>query len=155
MRAPESLSVTSPAFEDGSTIPVVYTCDGAETSPPLEWKGGPDATEYAVTAIDPDAPGGDFAHWAVWKIPSSAAGVGEGELPEGAIEGTNDFGETGYSGPCPPEGDDAHNYVFTVYALESGVTGELEPADGAGDLLEAISCCTTAKGTLTGTYRRP
>jgi Raf kinase inhibitor-like YbhB/YbcL family protein len=153
-RVPASgtLTVTSPAFEDGESIPTVYTCAGAETSPPLDWKGSDGAHELALTMTDPDA---SFTHWVAWGLPGSVTGVEQGRLPAGATEGTNDFGDASYGGPCPPEGDDPHHYVFTIYALDSDATAGLDSDAGIDELLGEIACCTIAKGSLTGLFARP
>ncbi|MGH2748982.1 MAG: YbhB/YbcL family Raf kinase inhibitor-like protein [Actinomycetota bacterium] len=150
--APESIDLSSPAFEDGGTIPVELTCDGADVSPSLAWSGGPDATTYAITVVDPDADG--FVHWVAYGIPGSVASLQQGELPDEAIQGTNDFDEAGYGGPCPPEGDEPHEYVLTIYAL--GTAPEDPPAAGndLAAVLDAISCCVAATGELVGTFGR-
>jgi hypothetical protein len=108
--------------------------------------------------IDPDAPGGDFVHWVVFGVDAGitsfdAAGPGH-DLPVG-VAGTNDFGDVGYGGPCPPGDDDPHRYVVTVYALEGHPTADLDDGATARDLIEAIECCVAATGTLTATYDRP
>jgi Raf kinase inhibitor-like YbhB/YbcL family protein len=149
----EQLTVDGP-FEDGDPIPAKFTCDGDEVSPALEWTVVPEVREYALIMSDPDAPGGTFVHWVVWGLPAGGR-LEEGELPADALEGTNDTGEMGYAGPCPPEGDDPHRYELTVYGLGSPATSELEPGAAATELLEAIECCIEASGTLTGTYARP
>jgi Raf kinase inhibitor-like YbhB/YbcL family protein len=152
--APNSIRLESTAFVTGSAIPQTHTCDGDDLSPPLAWTGGPRAEEYALTVIDRDAPGGEFVHWVVFKIPGAATAFGEGGLPAGAIEGTNQFGETDYGGPCPPSGDAPHRYVFTVYALGPRATEGLSAGAGFGDFSDAIGCCILATGSLTGTYSR-
>jgi phosphatidylethanolamine-binding protein (PEBP) family uncharacterized protein len=80
--------------------------------------------------------------------------AGEGQAPSGSLEGTNDSGSLGYAAPCPPPGDAAHHYVFSVYALSRPVTGGLPRGATAGRVLAAASCCVQAAGTITGTYRR-
>lgn len=149
--APQSIDLSSPAFEDGGTIPTELTCDGADVSPPLAWSGGPDANSYAITMVDPDA--GDFAHWVAFEIPGSTTSLEQGELPDEAIEAANDFDATGYGGPCPPEGDDPHEYVLTIYALGSP-EGPPPQGDDLESLLNAISCCVEATGELVGKFGR-
>jgi Raf kinase inhibitor-like YbhB/YbcL family protein len=139
-------------FDDGGAIPEKYTCDGDDVSPALEWELVPEVREYALVMTDPDAPGGTFVHWVVWGL--RGGGLPEGELPADAEQGTNSFGNGGYGGPCPPEGDDAHRYEFTVYALRGNPTTDLSSESEAADLLDAINCCIEASGTLTGTYAR-
>jgi Raf kinase inhibitor-like YbhB/YbcL family protein len=112
--------VKSSAFSEGDTVPVQFTCDGDNVSPPLSWSGVPEgATELRVSVTDPDAPSGTFTHWLVTGIDPSSTDVGQGMVPAGGTEQTNSFGETGYGGPCPPRGKGPHRYVFTVQALDA------------------------------------
>ncbi|MDQ2696040.1 MAG: YbhB/YbcL family Raf kinase inhibitor-like protein, partial [Pseudomonadota bacterium] len=107
-----SLILTSPAFAAGGPIPSLYTCDGRDISPPLEWSGLPQGTQsLALIVDDPDAPDPAapktvWVHWVLYNIPPTAAGLAEGiaTLPAGAREGRNDWRRTGYGGPCPPIG---------------------------------------------------
>lgn len=144
------LSVTSTAFADGEPIPVEYTCDGDETSPPLAFTGVPVGTaELAVVVRDPDADG--FVHWVIAGIPADADGLDEGAPPSGAVEADNGFDEPGWAGPCPPEGN--HTYEFTVYALgePSGLEDGAGAEDGAATVEDADA---TAVATLRGTFER-
>jgi Raf kinase inhibitor-like YbhB/YbcL family protein len=121
----------SPSFDAGAMVPESYIfkghgCQGKNMSPALEWEGAPEGTRsFAVTVFDPDAPSdGGWRHWTVVNIPAEVTSLEENaslrhQLPEGALEVENDFGDTGYGGPCPPRGDKAHRYVFTVYALKT------------------------------------
>jgi hypothetical protein len=144
------LVVTSAAFT-GEPIPVQYTCDGDETTPPLTVDGIPaDTAELAVVVRDPDADG--FVHWVVAGLPADTAELAEGgPLPDGAVEADNGFGEPGWAGPCPPEGD--HTYELTVYALgePSGLSDGADADDGA-ETVEGTS--VLAMATLRGTYER-
>src|SRR5262245_58506776 len=114
--------ISSPAFMDGGRIPKKYTCDGENLAPPLEWSGAPDGSKsVAIICEDPDAPSGTFTHWVVYDIP-----VGKHRLWEGSSlghAGVNDFGNTGFGGPCPPKKDHAHHYRFRVYALDTESLG--------------------------------
>jgi Raf kinase inhibitor-like YbhB/YbcL family protein len=104
-----TITLRSPAFADGDTIPGVYTCDGDDVSPPLGWSGVPaDAAELAIVVEDPDAPAGTFVHWVLWRLDPGQAGLGQGQVPAGVPEGRNDFGRVGWGGPCPPRGSDPH-----------------------------------------------
>src|SRR5436190_17321686 len=96
--------VKSPAFKEGQPIPVKYTADGEEVSPPLTWSGVPHGTRSLVLLCeDPDAPRGTWSHWVVYGLPAETRELGEGAskgvLPGGAAQGTNDFGKPGYGGP--------------------------------------------------------
>jgi Raf kinase inhibitor-like YbhB/YbcL family protein len=144
-----TFQLTSTAFAEGGPIPRQHTCDGANTSVPLTWSGLPaGATELALVVDDPDARG--FVHWVVVGIRADAPGVGGGSLPSGAREGRNDFGRTGYGGPCPPSG--THRYVFTAYALSAAPSVSAAPS--AADVRLAVARVTLAEAQLTGTYRR-
>ena len=91
-------------------IPSKYTCDGQDISPPLDWGEPPQQTQaFALIMDDPDAPGGIFTHWILFNLPADIHRLGEDihaqeQLQNGALQGKNDFGRTGYSGPCPPRG---------------------------------------------------
>lgn len=147
---PDSLSVTSAAFTDGDVIPAEHTCDGADSSPPLAWSGAPDGTAaYAVVVDDPDARG--FIHWMVADLPAEQTSLDEGASGRSAgTEGRNDFGRTGYGGPCPPSG--SHRYIVTVHALSEPLG--LGTGFSADELRAAMRDRVLASGRLGGTYRR-
>jgi Raf kinase inhibitor-like YbhB/YbcL family protein len=145
-----SLEVTSPAFQNGDKIPVEFTCDGDDTSPPLNWSNVPNAREYVLTVLDPDAD--DYVHWIVAGIPSDVTSLERGMPPNDAVEGVNSTDESGYTGPCPPEGDDVHSYEFTVYALDE--SSSLEPNVTIDEVYSAIDGSVVARGTLTGSFGR-
>ena len=112
--------ITSPAFADGADIPVRHTCDGENLSPLLTWFDAPEGMRSFVLVMDdPDAPRGTFTHWVLYDIPADTTQLAE-NVPDGTIgiSGRNSFGRTGYGGPCPPPGDDAHRYRFTLHALD-------------------------------------
>jgi Raf kinase inhibitor-like YbhB/YbcL family protein len=145
-----SLTVSSPAFAAGGTIPRRHTCDGPDLSPPLSWTPGPAGTAaYALVVDDPDARG--FVHWVAFDIPATTTAIPEGASGSGAFgEGRNDFGRVGWGGPCPPSG--THHYVFTVFALDRRL--DLTRGTTASELRRAMAGHVLAQGTLTGTYRR-
>jgi Raf kinase inhibitor-like YbhB/YbcL family protein len=145
------LSLTSDAFESGQPIPARHTCEGADVSPALSWSAPPDLTRsLALVCDDPDAPSGTFTHWLAWGIDPAAGGLTEGE--PAPVEGRNDFGSTGYRGPCPPRGHGPHRYFFRLHALDT----ELGLATGAGrdELERAVDGHTLASAEVTGTYER-
>jgi Raf kinase inhibitor-like YbhB/YbcL family protein len=158
--ATDALTITSPAFEDGATIPVEHTRDGEDVSPPLRISGVPDGIDsLALVADDPDAPDGPFVHWLLWDLSQSTTEIPEGirqvrrvESLGGAKQGTNDFGELGYLGPAPPEGDGPHTYRFTLYAVES----ELNAQAGTGrtTLDRQLEGKVLTSARLTGEYER-
>ena len=128
-----AFQVSSNSFKDGDYLPkdhilsadFGFGCAGGNTSPHLKWSGAPAGTKsFAVTCFDPDAPtGSGFWHWLVVNIPANVtelslgAGSKGGTLPAGALQTRTDFGAPGYGGPCPPEGDHPHRYLFTVFAV--------------------------------------
>ncbi|MEM3736837.1 MAG: YbhB/YbcL family Raf kinase inhibitor-like protein [Candidatus Bathyarchaeia archaeon] len=151
-----TMVITSRAFKNNESIPSQYTCDGKDVSPPLCWSGAPQGTKtYALIVDDPDAPGGTFTHWVIFNIPSSESGLQEnvpktGKLPNGAIQGKNDFGRNGYGGPCPPSG--THRYQFHLYALDTQLN--LPPGATKQDLQRAMRGHILAKAELIGLYSR-
>jgi Raf kinase inhibitor-like YbhB/YbcL family protein len=144
-------ALESSAFENAQAIPSRHSCEGEDVSPPLRWSNAPEGTRsLALILDDPDAPGGVFTHWTVWGLDPAAEGLGEGESTPG--EGDNDFGTSGYRGPCPPPGHGRHRYVFRLYALDA----EPELAAGAAkaELEQAIAGHVLTTAELVGIYER-
>ena len=111
------MNISSQAFGHKEKIPQKYTCDGANGSPPLMFSGTPSGAQSMVLIVDdPDAPSGTFTHWILYNIPSTTTSIPEGGVPQGALQGVNDFGHTRYGGPCPPSGE--HRYIFHLYAID-------------------------------------
>jgi hypothetical protein len=116
------MKISSSAFPEGETIPVKYTCDGKGISIPLQWQAVPaGAKSLALIMDDPDAPMGTWVHWVMYNLPAETGELAEGQpadevLPNGAIQGQNTSGKTGYANPCPP--DRQHRYFFKLYALD-------------------------------------
>jgi len=152
-----AISLSSTAFKEGDRIPVKYTCDGQDVSPLLEWGQPPPGTRaFALIVDDPDAPGGVFTHWVIFNIPSDSRQLPEAipaqaQLPDGALQGKNDFGRIGYGGPCPPPGR-PHRYQFTLYALDQPL--DLKAGVSKKQLLSAMQGHILAQGQLSGTYQR-
>jgi len=150
------IKVTSSAFEDGGLIPPKYTCDGADISPPLRWDAVPEGTgSIALISDDPDAPMGTWVHWVLFNLPAETRELAENipadrTLPNGAKQGTSDFGRVGYGGPCPPSG--THRYFFKIYALDT----QLDLAAGAKkpELLKVMEGHILGQGQLIGKYKR-
>lgn len=150
----KDFAMTSTAFLDGSAMPVLYTCDGKDISPPLAWSNPPPKTQsYALIVSDPDASTGTFYHWVLYNIPASTRELPENvkNLPAGTLVGKNDFGKTRYNGPCPPKGS-MHHYHFTLYALDSKMP--LAAGADAKTVLDAIKSYTLKDIKLTGVYNR-
>ena len=126
------------AFADGGAIPSVFTCEGDNISPALAWGGEPDGTQsFAVIMDDPDAPAGTWNHWLLWDIPARIHSVPEHYRATRPVRsGTNDFGKTGYGGPCPPKRGGPHRYFFRLYALDTPALGV--PAGARRKALERI-----------------
>ena len=144
------MKITSPAFQEGGNIPSKFSCDGANTSPPLQIADIPSEAKSLVLIVDdPDAPSGLFTHWPVWNISTQTSTIAEGSTPKG-VQGTNDFGKSGYGGPCPPSG--THRYYFKIFALDR----ELDLPFGAkrGQLDAAMKGHVIAQGELMGRYSR-
>ena len=139
------ITVSSPAFQSGGTIPTQFTCKGANQNPPLQFHGVPKEAKSLVLIVDdPDAPGGLFTHWIVWNIEPGSAQLGENSVPTGAAQGTNDFGKLGYGGPCPPSG--THRYYFRLLALDQKL--DLKPGVKRAALDRALSSHILARGEM-------
>lgn len=155
-RAIMALTLTSPAFAENEFVPIQYTCDGDNISPPLTWSDVPDGTvEMVLIFEDPDGPGGTGrtqVYWVLFGLDPAGGGLEEGKVPAGAVGGKNDYGRTDWAGPCPPFGK-AHRYIFTLLAL-SEPSGLAEGASPRKDLPYALSGKVLAKAELTGLYRR-
>ena len=144
------IKVTSSAFQEGGNIPSKFTCDVSDTSPPLQIAGVPSGAKSLVLIVDdPDAPGGLFTHWLAWNIPPQTGSIAEGSAPKG-VQGANDFGKSGYRGPCPPPG--THRYSFKIFALDR----ELELRSGAkrSQVDAAMKGHVIAQGELVGRYTK-
>jgi len=120
------MSLSSPAFTPGGEIPALFTCEGRDLSPALDWTGVPEAAKSLVLIVDdpdapdPAAPRTTWVHWVLYNLPPTARGLPQGvapaALPAGTKQGTNDWRRTGYGGPCPPIG--RHRYFHKLYALD-------------------------------------
>lgn len=155
-----SLNIASSAFAADGAIPTVYTCEGKDISPPLSWSGAPAGTRsFALIVDDPDAPDPaapqtTWVHWVLYGIDAAATGLPEGvktsQLPAGTREGRNDWGRTGYGGPCPPIG--RHRYFVKLYALDTELPDLKRPDKAA--LEKAMKGHILAQAQLVGTYQK-
>lgn len=163
------LVLTSDSFRDGDYLADEHAlseaygfgCTGGNLSPQLSWTGAPaGAKSFALTCFDPDAPtGSGFWHWVAVNIPAGAssldlgAGSAGGSMPAGALQTRTDFGAPGYGGPCPPEGDHPHRYLFTLHAV--GVESLPVEADTSAAVVGfMLHFNTLAKASLMGLYKR-
>jgi len=151
------LELKSSAFKQSQPIPKKYTCDGSDVSVPLNWNDPPQGTKsFALIVDDPDAPAGTWVHWVLYDVPGDTRELPEtkstdDKLLNGARQGKNDFGKTGYGGPCPPPGR-AHRYFFKLYALDRALG--LQPSATKQQLLAAMKGHTLGEAELIGTYKR-
>jgi Raf kinase inhibitor-like YbhB/YbcL family protein len=154
------LNIMSPSFAQNSEIHARHSCDGNDTSPALAWTGVPTGTKsLALIVDDPDAPDPDapkmtWVHWVLYNLSPGTTGLGEdiadNDLPEGTLQGVNDWQRTGYGGPCPPIGK--HRYFFKLYALDT-VLPDLKHPDKAA-LEKAMRGHVIAQAELIGLYQR-
>jgi Raf kinase inhibitor-like YbhB/YbcL family protein len=137
-------------------IPDEHTCEGIDVSPRIEIQGL-NATSMAIIVDDPDAPSGTFTHWLIWNIPPTDViprAIAKNAIikePFSAFQGTNDFGEIGYAGPCPPSGK-PHRYFFRVFGLNRMLN--LKAGASVKDLQKAMQGHMLQKGEAVATYGR-
>jgi Raf kinase inhibitor-like YbhB/YbcL family protein len=154
------MNLESQNFEHQGAIPKKHTCDGADVSPALAWSDVPEGTKsFALIVDDPDAPDPanprmTWVHWVLYNIPETAKSLPEGvmqsDLPEGTLQGLNDWKKTGYGGPCPPIG--RHRYFHKLYALDVVLPDLGQPTKAK---LEAgMEGHVLAKTELVGLYQR-
>ncbi|ARE38847.1 Phospholipid-binding protein [Rhodovulum sp. P5] len=137
------MTLTSPDIAPDSAIGADFVfdgfgCTGPNLSPALEWSGAPEGTgSYILTVYDPDAPtGSGFWHWSLFNLSADTTSLPQGagktaDLPDGAVQARNDYSQNAYGGPCPPEGDAPHRYIFTIYAMPQDKLPIGETASGA------------------------
>jgi len=154
------MQLESTVFSHQGEIPVRFTCDGGDVSPPLNWAELPSGTKsLALIVDDPDAPDPKapkmtWVHWVLYNLPADAKGLPEavkaGNLPAGTRQGLNDWKRTGYGGPCPPIGQ--HRYFHKLYALDVVLPDLGEPSKTK--LEQAMQGHILAKTELVGMYQR-
>lgn len=150
------MELISQTFAPGGEIPTRHTCEGEDLAPPLQWQGVPDGAVSLVLIVDdpdapdPAAPKMTWVHWVLYDMPPQATGLPEGgrPLPSGTQEGLNDWGRSGYGGPCPPVG--RHRYFFKLYALDKVLPALARPTKTAVE--QAMRGHVLAQAELVGTY---
>jgi Raf kinase inhibitor-like YbhB/YbcL family protein len=150
------ITLTSPAFGTGQTIPVKFTCDGEDISPELNWTGVPAETKSLVLIIDdPDAFPSTFTHWVVYNLYPNIEGLSEhipaGNIPGGGTQGLNSINQNEYMGPCPPMGG-LHHYHFSIIATD--LEPDLPEGLSVEMLIKQMSGHQLASGELMGTYQK-
>jgi Raf kinase inhibitor-like YbhB/YbcL family protein len=149
------MEIRSSAFFIGSPIPIQYTCDGDNISPPLQWEDPPAGTQsFALIVEDPDAPHPSFTHWVLYNLPPESRELPENvtvsNLPKDAKQGKNGFEQIGFGGPCPPEG--THRYFFKLFALEQCL--DLAADASKEELLKAMEGHILDAAEFMGRYTR-
>ena len=154
------MQLTSPSFEHQTDMAKKFTCDGEDISPALEWSGVPEGTQsFALIVDDPDAPDPanprmTWVHWVLYNIPATIRSlpedIADSDLPVGTLQGRNDWGRTGYGGPCPPTGK--HRYFHKLYALDTVLPDLGNPTKAA--LEKAMEGHALSKAELIGLYQR-
>lgn len=153
--APPPLMLTSSAFKHEESIPVIYSCDGEDTSPELTWTEPPAGTQSFVLIMDDPDAGGTWVHWVVYNLPASARGLNaaipvDTEINGGGLQGRNSSRINGYQGPCPPSG--THRYFFKLYALD--ITLDLPAGAHNVEVTVGMKNHVLASAELMGTFER-
>lgn len=145
------MQITSPVFNNGDLVPVRYTCEGPNISPPLEFKDVPENAKSLVLMVeDPDAPAKPWVHWLVFNIPPSSIGFDEDSIEKGAQQGLCNGNTFGYEGPCPPENE--HQYLFKLYALDKML--DIPAESDRKVVLEEMEGHVLAESALSASYRK-
>ena len=145
------INLTSPAFNDGEKTPKLYTCDGREISPPLNWSKAPENTKsFLVTYRNYQS----WTFWILYNIPPDKTGLKEGIpgtklLSDGSIQGINSEKTIRYFGACPYYPQDT---FFKIYALDTKL--EIEGSDNWEAISEAMKGHILGEGTLRTFYFR-
>jgi len=145
------MKISSPAFQEGGTIPEKFSKNGQNVNPELRIEGAPaEAKSLVLIVDDPDAPVGLFTHWLVWNIDPKTAEIAENSVPKGALQGMNDYPNLGYGGPQPPSG--THRYYFKIFAVDR--TLDLKSGAKRRDVDAAMRGHVIAQGELMGRYSK-
>jgi len=158
------MELTSPAFASNGTMPTRYTCDGANISPPLEWRNVPAKAGALELVMIEIGKAGPQTRWVVGNIDPRSRGVAEGKIPQGAVVGANSEGRASYGGICPAKGK-AASIQFELDALSGKIplSSGFSPAAGEQERKLMLSCpakaapgsCKAGVAVLIAVYKRP
>lgn len=148
-------SLSSSAFVDGAALPVRFTCQGENLSPPLSWTAPPEGTAgFGLVFTDLSI---GLIHSTLWDLPGDVRSLPEG-VPEGytvdelggAHQSAGYNGTTrGYLGPCPPN---EHTYRFTLYAVGARPLAGLDEGSTRDDVKATLETAALAEASLTVTF---
>jgi len=151
------MQLTSTAFSPGAQIPRRYSCEGENINPELSWQNVPPGTKaFVLTVHDPDAPrAGGYTHWVLYNIPAQSHQITENVPRQQSIkgiglQGKNDSGTVGYTGPCPPSG--RHSYFFRLFALDEEIS--IAPGATHREVAEKMGKHILDRAELMGTYSK-
>ncbi|MBI2020958.1 YbhB/YbcL family Raf kinase inhibitor-like protein [Candidatus Giovannonibacteria bacterium] len=145
------MKLKSNAFQQNGDIPSKYTCEGEDINPPLSISDVSAETKSLVLIMDdPDSPGAPWLHWTLFNIDPKTTEIPENGIPEGAMEGTTSFAQTGYGGPCPKMGPKVHRYYFKLYALDKSL--DIRFGATRADIENAMERHIIAQAELMGIY---
>ena len=145
------MEIKSPVFKDGERVPVKYTCEGPNVSPPLQFTDVPaEAKSLVLMVEDPDADAKPWVHWLVFNIPPQSGGFEENAIADGAQQGLCNGNTFGYEGPCPPENE--HTYLFKLYALDKVL--DIVPESDRKKVLKEMEGHVVAEALLRGKYKK-
>jgi Raf kinase inhibitor-like YbhB/YbcL family protein len=145
------MKISSPAFNDGERVPVKYTCEGPNISPPLTFTDVPSNAKSLVLMVeDPDAPAKPWVHWLVFNIPPTAKGFDESSIAQGSVQGLCNGNTFGYEGPCPPQNE--HTYLFKLYALDKKL--DIPNESDRKTVLREMEGHVIAEAVLRGKYKK-
>ncbi len=147
------ITVRSSAFPPEKPIPVRYTAEGENLSPPLHWTVGPEGTREFLLVVEDANSSGDppAVHWIVYHIPPSVLSLPEGAASSGSlVEGVNYKGRAGYTGPATKSSGAPHHYYFQIFALSDVL--EVDPHSSPTKYFNDWEGFVLSKGQLVGTY---
>lgn len=145
------MKISSEAFNEGETIPVRFTCEGPNVSPPLKFEGAPERAKSLVLMVeDPDADAKPWVHWLVYNIPPATKEFHENSIAPGAVQGYCNGNTLGYEGPCPPENE--HTYLFKIYAIDKTLDDTVK--QDRKKVLNEIEGHVVEEAVLKGKYKK-